>query len=416
MDHDQITARRLCRLLNFRHRHSAGRLQHARLGQQDAHSEANSRATLVVAGRKSMAWRGVVAVLKRSLCALQRTWTSANTSEYNRYILGLGANATLRSLAGCTPPSSPHRPPSRLQLALGSVTLCHSNFLLACFRARLSHDICLASVAGLLYTPSRSPRQRRYSPSTADSPPSPAVAASDTALATHPHQTAVVLSAQHGRLWGTMSSRVGKETRLHDAARSCSVRTPQSGPPIFIRSSVPPSPDTHARSTLDLPTRAGADVECREGRMSASQFASRKSTRKTTAPRGACATSTFLPGYPEFRFGRDGVYATWRDAEKGCPEVDRGRVKVVLAGLQAVQWKQRWKWNNSGSSLNEVKRRWIRGRWLKISGCSPWRKAAAKIVPTSAVRELRKDEIGRLAAPQQRQGWVPNPPRGQSPA
>ncbi|KAF8156167.1 hypothetical protein K438DRAFT_1777592 [Mycena galopus ATCC 62051] len=95
--------------------------------------------------------------------------------------------------------------------------------------------------------------------------------------------------------------------------------------------------------------------------------------------------------------------------EKGGPGVDRGRVKVVLAGFRGVQWKRRW-------SLNEVKRRWIRARWLKISGCSPWRKAAAKIVPTSAVRELRKDEIGRLAAPQQRQGWVPNPPQGQSPA
>jgi hypothetical protein len=43
-------------------------------------------------------------------------------------------------------------------------------------------------------------------------------------------------------------------------------------------------------------------------------------------------------------------------------------------------------------------------------------KAAAKVNPTPAVQEQRKDEIGRLAAPQQRRGWVPNPPRSQSPA
>ncbi|KAJ6525342.1 hypothetical protein B0H19DRAFT_1084888 [Mycena capillaripes] len=43
-------------------------------------------------------------------------------------------------------------------------------------------------------------------------------------------------------------------------------------------------------------------------------------------------------------------------------------------------------------------------------------KAVAKIKPTPAIRELRKDEIGRLTAPQQCQGWVPIPPRGRSPA
>ncbi|KAJ7906397.1 hypothetical protein B0H13DRAFT_1880629 [Mycena leptocephala] len=43
-------------------------------------------------------------------------------------------------------------------------------------------------------------------------------------------------------------------------------------------------------------------------------------------------------------------------------------------------------------------------------------KAAAEVDPTPAVREQRKDEIERLAAPQQRRGWVPSPPRSQSPA
>ncbi|KAJ7882266.1 hypothetical protein B0H13DRAFT_1890937 [Mycena leptocephala] len=43
-------------------------------------------------------------------------------------------------------------------------------------------------------------------------------------------------------------------------------------------------------------------------------------------------------------------------------------------------------------------------------------KAAAKVNPTPAIRELRKDVIGRLTAPQKRRVWVPSPPRSQSPA
>ncbi|KAF8215407.1 hypothetical protein K438DRAFT_1749445 [Mycena galopus ATCC 62051] len=95
-----------------------------------------------------------------------------------------------------------------------------------------------------------------------------------------------------------------------------------------------------------------------------------------------------MPGCGVQRLRWHGGWVTAVEEKDGLG-VDRGRVKVVLGEFA-----------RGGSKSRVV----------------PWRKAAAKIVPTSAVQELRKDEIGRLAAPQQRQGWVPNPPRGQSPA